>query len=44
MRDKLIHHYFGVNLILVWKTVKEDLPGLEATVRRMLAETGEQSG
>jgi len=26
MRDKLIHEYFGVNLELVWKTIKKELP------------------
>ena len=25
MRDKLMHHYFGVNLEIVWKTTKEDI-------------------
>lgn len=25
MRDKLIHDYFGINLLVVWKTVSEDL-------------------
>lgn len=25
MRDKLIHHYFGVDLKTVWKTVNNDL-------------------
>ena len=29
MRDKLIHAYFGVNLPLVWETVKLDLPQLK---------------
>ncbi len=29
MRDKLVHEYFGVDLELVWKTVKEDLPVLK---------------
>ena len=33
MRDKLIHDYFGVNLHVVWKTVQEDLPGLQKTLR-----------
>ncbi|OGU67700.1 MAG: hypothetical protein A2W30_05120 [Ignavibacteria bacterium RBG_16_36_9] len=28
MRDKLIHDYFGVNLKVIWKTAKEDLPTL----------------
>jgi uncharacterized protein with HEPN domain len=26
MRDKLIHHYFGVNFSIVWKVAKEELP------------------
>lgn len=29
MRDKLIHSYFGVDLPLVWETVKKDLPQLK---------------
>ena len=28
MRNRLIHGYFDVNLDVVWKTVKEDLPEL----------------
>ena len=28
MRDRLIHGYFDVNLDVVWRTVREDLPGL----------------
>jgi uncharacterized protein with HEPN domain len=38
MRDKLIHDYFGVNLMVVWKTVTEDLPVLETIIRRILAD------
>lgn len=29
MRDKLMHHYFGVDLETVWKTIKEDIPDLK---------------
>lgn len=29
MRDKLIHDYFGVNIKVIWKTAKEDLPALK---------------
>jgi uncharacterized protein with HEPN domain len=36
MRDKLIHAYFGVNLPLVWETVKKDLPQLKKQVIKML--------
>lgn len=28
MRDKLIHHYFGVDLKILWKTVSQDIPVL----------------
>ena len=26
MRDRLIHHYFGINLDIVWGVVTEELP------------------
>ena len=29
MRDKLIHDYFGVDIISVWDTVKKDIPDLK---------------
>ena len=38
MRDKLIHHYFGVDLGVVWLTTQEDLPILKAQVTTILAE------
>lgn len=38
MRDKLIHHYFGVNLGVVWKTVTEDVLPLKAVVEQILKE------
>ena len=36
MRDKLIHAYFGVNLPLIWETVKKDLPPLKKQVLFLL--------
>jgi len=39
MRDRLIHKYFGVNLDLVWATVKKNLPELENQVSGMLRKT-----
>lgn len=36
MRDKLIHHYFGVNLDIVWNVVKTDIPILLKEVGEML--------
>ena len=35
MRDKLMHHYFGVNLKVVWKTIKEDIPALKEEIMRI---------
>lgn len=32
MRDKLIHDYFGIDLMAVWKTVTEDLDALKTTL------------
>ena len=40
MRDRLIHAYFGASLRVVWDTVTEDLPILEAQVRVVLEELG----
>jgi len=37
MRDVLIHGYFGVDLELTWKVVREDLPELEQKIARILA-------
>ncbi len=36
LRDKLIHHYFGVDLELVWKVIKEDLPKLKDNIKEIL--------
>jgi uncharacterized protein with HEPN domain len=38
MRDKIAHDYFGVHLRRLWDTAREDLPPLQETVARMLAE------
>jgi uncharacterized protein with HEPN domain len=36
MRDRLTHHYFGVDLGLVWRVVERDLPVLKAAVATLL--------
>ncbi len=36
MRDKLSHEYFGVDLRVVWRTVKEDLPRLKANLKPLI--------
>ncbi|PJE81703.1 hypothetical protein COU58_01045 [Candidatus Pacearchaeota archaeon CG10_big_fil_rev_8_21_14_0_10_32_42] len=35
-RDKLIHHYFGVDLELVWKVIKDDLPKLKEDLVKII--------
>jgi uncharacterized protein with HEPN domain len=32
MRNKLIHDYLGVDIEVVWKTIKEDIPLLEKMI------------
>lgn len=35
MRDKLMHHYFGVDYEKVWKVVEEDLPALKEEMEKI---------
>ncbi|MBD2162701.1 DUF86 domain-containing protein [Limnothrix sp. FACHB-1083] len=35
-RDKLIHHYFGVNLDIVWETITLDLPNFRLQINQVL--------
>jgi uncharacterized protein with HEPN domain len=41
MRDKLIHGYFGVQLNVVWKTIKERLPQVQPLVVEALTKMKE---
>lgn len=36
IRNKLIHEYFGVDLKIVWETVKKDIPYLKLEVEKIL--------
>ena len=36
MRNKLMHEYFGVNMQVVWRTVKEDLPKIIPLLKKMI--------
>jgi len=40
MRDRLIHHYFGVDYAMVWDIVKNDIPELKIRIENIL--TAEQ--
>ncbi len=35
MRDKLIHEYFGVDLVLVWDVVEQELPILRPQLEKL---------
>lgn len=39
MRDLLIHHYFGVDLDVVWNTAVNDLPPLYPVMEAILKDT-----
>lgn len=38
MRNFIVHGYFLVDLEIVWRTIKEDLPPLRTTVAQLLAD------
>jgi uncharacterized protein with HEPN domain len=38
LRDKLIHHYFGVKWEIVWDVVKNEIPDIKLKARKMLKE------
>lgn len=40
MRDVLAHAYFGVDVEVVWRTVREDIPPLRADVALLLEDLG----
>ena len=36
MRDKLIHEYFGVDVEILWKTAKDDIPPIKQVIQNMM--------
>ena len=36
VRDRLIHHYFGVNIDIVWQIAEFELPSVLSMLERML--------
>lgn len=42
MRDKLIHHYFGIDLTTIWKVIKEDIPEFKKEISKIKKDIGEQ--
>jgi len=44
MRDRLIHHYFGVDYSLVWDVVENKIPGLRQAIREILKQEAAADG
>jgi uncharacterized protein with HEPN domain len=38
MRDKIIHHYFGIDVIKIWEVIEEDIPKLKEKIDKILEE------
>jgi len=36
MRDKLIHEYFGIDVAVLWKTIKKDIPHLKKSISKII--------
>jgi uncharacterized protein with HEPN domain len=36
IRDKLIHHYFGVDFNIVWEVIEKDIPKLKQEIENLL--------
>jgi len=35
MRNRLIHEYFGTDLLIVWNVIKDELPGFKIELNRI---------
>ena len=42
MRDRIIHAYFAVDYIVVWNTLKVDIPQLQPIIKQILKDTEEE--
>ncbi|RLC46063.1 MAG: hypothetical protein DRH57_06800 [Candidatus Cloacimonadota bacterium] len=38
IRDKIIHHYFGIKWEIVWSVIKNNLPKLKLKIEKILNE------
>lgn len=43
MRDKMIHEYFGIDMEIVWKTIKSNLPPLKPLIIQLLDEQNNET-
>lgn len=43
MRDRLIHAYFGVDTLLIWRTIQELLPNFETRLQKIFEGIGDST-
>ncbi|MFH1209817.1 MAG: DUF86 domain-containing protein [archaeon] len=43
LRDKITHHYFGINLNIVWEVVEKDIPKLKENIKNILDDLKEEN-
>lgn len=36
MRDKIAHHYFEIDVDVVFRTIQEDIPQMKAAINKMI--------
>jgi len=41
MRDKMIHEYFAIEISILWRTIKEDIPPIKPLIQEVLKSLGE---
>ena len=42
MRDKIVHHYFRLNLEIIWQTATEDVPALRLQINEIIEKSGKE--
>ena len=42
MRDQIVHAYFAVDYVIVWDTLKIDIPSLQPIIEQILKDTEEE--
>jgi len=42
MRDVMVHDYFGIDIDIVWKTIKNDLPTFYKEIEKVYDDLGGQ--
>ena len=42
MRNKVIHEYFGVNLKIVWKTIKKRIPEVKPKIKEVFRKMNQE--